>query len=119
MDNEFSNEKDFIRSISNSASRDEKGFHWKRPEKEKLVDFVYRAMLYFAKGDGIKVEKELNKPYVSMGAVSVVGKEIMFDQPEIFAMVAGLASNFEIYPKIDGTVQMNFTFHNLTRKVGD
>ena len=28
-----------------------------------------------------------------------------------------LASNFEVYPKTDGTVQMDFTFHGLTRAI--
>lgn len=87
------------------------------PEKVKQVETAYKIMQLIAKGKDLNVTYELNTPYVSMGAVSVVGKEIVIADQALFVKVAEMASNFEIYPKTDGTVQMNFTFHNLTRRV--
>ena len=52
-----------------------------------------------------------------MGSVTLCGKNIVFKNPEWFVKVVEYASNFEVYPKIDGTIEMNFTFHGLTTSV--
>jgi hypothetical protein len=49
--------------------------------------------------------------------VSVTGKDLLFRKTEWFMKEVELASNFEVYPKTDGTVQMNFTFHGLTKPI--
>lgn len=54
-----------------------------------------------------------------MGAVSVIGKEIVVTDTKVFAMAARLADNVEVYPKVDGATQISLTFHHLTRKVGN
>lgn len=105
--------------IADVISEDEAGTSVVIPERVKLVEAVYRTMRLIAKGRNVDITYELNAPYTSMGSVSVVGKEIIITNPTLFAKVAVLASNFEVYPKTNGTVQMNFTFHNLTRKVGN
>lgn len=89
------------------------------PERVKRVEVAYKALRLIAKGKDVDVTYELNAPYTSMGSVSIVGKEVIITNPALFAKVAEMASNFEVYPKTNGTVEMNFTFHNLTRKVGN
>lgn len=105
--------------IANAISEDEAGISVTVPERVKQVEAAYKAMRLIAKGKNVDITYELNTPYTSMGSVSVVGKEIVITNPALFAKIAAMASNFEVYPKTDGTVQMNFTFHNLTRKVGN
>lgn len=56
-------------------------------------------------------------PYQSMGYISLCGADLIFEGPAELAKAAALASNVEIYPKTDGTVQMDFTFHGLTRPI--
>lgn len=89
------------------------------PERVRRVEVAYKALRLIAKGKDVDVTYELNAPYTSMGSVSIVGKEVIITNPALFAKVAEMASNFEVYPKTNGTVEMNFTFHNLTRKVGN
>ncbi len=82
------------------------------------VSYVYKVMKYLTKGQsGVKVERALHAPYHSIGYVSVVGKHLTFRKPEWFMRAVEFSNNFEIYPKTNGTVQMNFTFHGLTTPI--
>lgn len=126
FDKEFESEEEAMASvdevimeIANDISKDEDGTSVIIPERVKHVETAYKALRFIAKGKNVDVTYELNEPYTSMGSVTVVGKEVIITNPVLFAKVASMASNFEVYPKTNGTVQMNFTFHNLTRKVGD
>lgn len=88
------------------------------PFKIQQVLYTYKVLKYLTKGiKGAKVSYELHEPYISMGSVSVTGKDLLFRKPEWFMKAVELASNFEVYPKTDGTVQMNFTFHGLTKPI--
>ena len=84
------------------------------PNKIKWVLYTYKVLKYLTKDTGAKVTYKLNEPYKSMGSVNIVGKELTFSKPEWFMIAVKLASNFNVYPKTDGTVQMDFTFHGLT-----
>lgn len=126
FDKEFESEEEAMASvdevimeIANDVSKDEAGTSVIIPERVKQVETAYKALRLIAKGKNVDVAYELNEPYTSMGSVTVVGKEVIITNPVLLAKVASMASNFEVYPKTNGTVQMNFTFHNLTRKVGD
>lgn len=86
------------------------------PYKIQQVLYTYKVLKYLVKGiKGANVSYELHEPYRSMGSVSVVGKDLVFRQPEWFMKAVELSNNFEAYPKTDGSVQMDFTFHGLTK----
>ena len=84
------------------------------PRKVQAVLYTYKVLKYLTKGTNAKVTYALNEPYKSMGSVSIVGKELTFSNPKWFMVAVKLASNFNVYPKTNGTVQMDFTFHGLT-----
>ena len=85
------------------------------PERVYHVLYVHKLLQYLTKGlRGVKVTYEVCKPYRGMGSVSVVGRKIPFKDHDLFMRAVELADNFEVYPKTNGTVQMNFTFHRLT-----
>ncbi len=84
------------------------------PRKIQAVLYTYKVLKYLTKGTGAKVSYVLNEPYKSMGSVSVCGKNLTFSNPKWFMVAVKLASNFNVYPKTNGTVQMDFTFHGLT-----
>lgn len=84
------------------------------PKKVQAVLYTYKVLKYLTKGTNAKVTYALNEPYKSMGSVSIVGKELTFSNPKWFMIAVRLASNFNVYPKTNGTVQMDFTFHGLT-----
>lgn len=126
FDKDFGSEEEAMASvdevmmrIANDVSKDESGTSVVIPERVKQIESAYKTMRLIAKGKNVDITYELNAPYTSMGSVSVTGKEVVITNPALFAKVAEMASNFEVYPKTNGTVQMDFTFHNLTRKVGN
>ena len=84
------------------------------PRKLQAVLYTYKVLKYLTKGTNAKVTYALNEPYKSMGSVSIVGKELTFSNPKWFMIAVKLAANFNVYPKTNGTVQMDFTFHGLT-----
>lgn len=89
-------------------------------ERISHVLFSYYVMKEISKANkGVKVTYELGSPSKNMGVVSVVGKAMSFKDSKLFMGVVGLATNFEVYPKTDGTVRMNFTFHGLEKKDGE
>lgn len=80
----------------------------------KVLLFVYKVLQHYMHGKSAKVSYKLNEPYKSMGSVSVVGRNLTFNGEKWLLPLTQLASNFNVYPKTDGTVQMDFTFHGLT-----
>lgn len=85
------------------------------PDKTKNLLNTYKLMKYLMKDNKkAKVTCEFNEPFNSMGSVGVTGRRLNFRKPEWFMKAVELSDNFEVYPKADGTVQMNFTFHGLT-----
>lgn len=86
--------------------------------KMQQIMYTYKVMKYLAKDmKGVKVSYELYKPFKSVGYIRVVGKDIVFRRPDWFMKAVSLANNFEAYPKTDGTVQLNFTFHGLLQPI--
>lgn len=118
----FNNKKskdEILKCIASAISAEESGVLVMRPDKVGMIATVYDAIKASTSGRGVKVSYELNAPYTSMGSISVIGKEIKIVNTKLFTMAVGLASNFEVYTKTNGKVQMDLTFHNITRKVGN
>ena len=87
------------------------------PKRIQHVIYTYKMLKYVIKGSKAKVTYTLHEPYQSMGAVSIIGSNLSFVKTKWFMVAAKLASNLDIYPKTDGTVQMDFTFHGLTNQI--
>lgn len=85
--------------------------------KIEQIKFSYNVLRYMTQGTGIKVMYKLHEPFKSMGSVSIIGKNITFSNPDWFLKVAEYASNVEAYPRTDGVVQINFTFHGITKPI--
>lgn len=118
FNNKNNSEEEIITRIATVISEEESGVSVVRPDKLEMIAAAYDAVKASTGGREVKVSYELNAPYTSMGSISVVGKEIKIVNTKLFTMAVSLASNFEVYTKTDGTVQMDLTFHNIARKVG-
>lgn len=122
-DSEFMSEIEFEETTDSFLEyiREQGGFDENisvlNPMKLKAIKYTYSAMKYLTKGTGAKVTYELHKPFNSMGSVSVVGKNLTFSNPNWIMIAARLASNFNVYPKTDGSIRMDFTFHGLTKSI--
>lgn len=119
FNNKNNPEDEILNRIASAISAEESGVSVVRPDKLEMIATVYDAVKASTGGRGVKVSYELNAPYTSMGSVSVIGKEIKIVNTKLFTMAVSLASNFEVYTKTNGKIQMDLTFHNITRKVGN
>lgn len=95
----------------------------KNPDADKAricqILYSYLALRHITKGRNVKVKYELFEPSKNIGYISVTGRKIDYQNSKVFKTVTALATNFEAYPKTNGTVQLNFTFHKLRKKRGD
>ena len=83
----------------------------------KRIQAIYRLLQKMTKGSGAKVSCHLHEPFHSMGYIRVTGRNLTFGQPRVFVALAKMASNLDVYPKVDGSIQIDFTFHNITKAV--
>lgn len=104
-------------SVANDIAQDESRTSIINPYRMQQLLYTYKVMKYLMKGTSAKVAYKLHEPYQSMGSVSVTGKDIEFKKVSWFLRAAELASNYEVYPKTDGTVCMTFTFHGITTPI--
>lgn len=82
----------------------------------RQMSAVYAALQKLtAEIPGAELEYHLNEPYKSTGYISLKGTNLVFEDRDLFTTAVLMASNVDFYPKIDGTVQINFTFHGIAR----
>lgn len=103
-------------TLAEEVAKCEEGVHITNPRKAREVKLVYKLLKYITSGKDVRIDYGLNKPAVSMAYVSVTGREIRFKNPVWFALCSRLASNVEIYPRLDGITQINFAFNKFTEK---
>lgn len=104
-------------ALSDAVSEDENRTSIANPYVLQKIANTYKLLKYALKGSKAKVTYALHQPYHSMGYISVVGKDVAFKNPKWFVKAVEMASNFEVYAKTNGDVEMNFTFHGLTKPI--
>lgn len=104
----------FIESLGKAIAKEENVTSLVKVERVKDVVDTYKAMRKMMKGAKAKVSYKLYKPFRSTGSVSIIGKNIPVKDIKAFVQCAKTASNINVYPKLDGTIRIDFTFHGLT-----
>lgn len=87
------------------------------PNRFREFALVYKMLRDAFKGTDTIVTYKINEPFKSMGSISVIGENIIYTNPKVFLTAVKHASNFDSYPKIDGTVQITFTFHGMANTI--
>jgi len=87
------------------------------PEKIKAMALAYAILSNVYNGTDVKVENRNSNMLRSVGCISLTGKNVFVNNPEQFAEICKLASNVDIYPKSNGTMQVDFTFNGITTMV--
>jgi len=103
-----------LENIGEQIEKEEAQPHILNPIAVQKVCYAYKYLRYLFKDDeDTTVTYELNTPYVSMGSITVESGSVVFDDVQKLSDVVKLASNVEIYSKVDGKFQINFTFHGV------
>lgn len=86
------------------------------PERAEQVVEVYRALKQITK-DSEDIEITYNEPGLikTMCSISLMGKEIEFIKGKWLYEIAKLADGFEINPRTDGKIVMDFTFYGIAK----
>ena len=106
-----------IEEVAEAIQAEEKGIIFTNPRKMKDLMVVYKLMKYITSGKRLKITYEINKPYKTMAFVSIIGKDLKFSHPQWFVMATKIASNVDIFPRVDGTVQIDFTFNGFANRI--
>lgn len=107
-----------ILGLGELINAEQEGTHITDFERVREMLAAYKIIKGVSKSKGVKVAIELNQPYVSMGNISITGRDVVIYDSEDFLRAVKLASNLDIYPKTNGTVRVTLTFHGLTKKAG-
>lgn len=103
------------RELCEDIERDEGSICMTNLSRLQQMQLAYAVLKRMKAGaDGVKLSNELNKPFRSMGSITLEGKMLEFVNPKLFTFVAGLANNTEVYPLLKNGVRLTFTFHDLT-----
>lgn len=103
--------------IARAVAESEAGISIANSLRLEQLLFTYKTAKHMMRGKPVKVSYKLYEPFQSMGSVSIIGRNIVMQNAEWFAKLMEFASNFEVYPRTDGTVCMTFTFHDLTTHI--
>ena len=106
-----------IEEVAQAIQTEEQGIIFTNPRKMRDLMVVYKLMKYITSGKRLKITYEINKPYKTMAFVSIVGKDLKFSHPQWFVMATKIASNVDIFPRVDGTVQIDFTFNGFANRI--
>lgn len=114
------NDEAFAECLKEELNDGKKHISIINPIRVKEVRYVSKLIKKAVENNGAKVVCDIDiKAPLSIGYVSITGRNIRFSKPQYFEAAAKIASNVEIYPKTDGTIQVNFTFHNVTVEIGE
>lgn len=111
MEKAFNNKT--LNTVMELIQAADKKEHVNDPKKIQLMDLC--SDLLREATEDVRITSVINAPFKSMGYISLTGEEITIISPEKFLVAASLASNIDIYPKTDGTVKMDLTFHGIAR----
>ena len=87
------------------------------PAKAEAIRSAYELLKRLMKGTSAEVTLALNSPFKSMAYIRITGDNLIFKNPKLIAAVSKMASNINIYPKVDGTAQFDFTFNGITETI--
>ena len=108
---------ELLLSVAKAIEEDEAGIQIVNPKRMQEFLACGEAMKHMFRVSGTKVIISPHNMYPSVGTIEIVTKKLKFDNIELFTLASGLASNYDVYPKLDGTIVLALTFYGLTKKV--
>ena len=110
---------DFIDAIREYLSSSKTGNEIIVADPERMDEFYQSYELLSSAIDGGKraFTSHIGRPCKTAGMFRIVGKNITFKDTESLYKLQKLATNFDVYPKTDGTVRMDIIFHHIFKRI--
>lgn len=109
--------RDLMKKVAEAIMEDESGVSIMNPERLAEFETCSRILRKVLCGKNIKMSAVPHDNLPSVGTISFEAKKFSVTDTDLFARACALASNYEMYPKLDGTIVINLTFYDMTRKV--
>ena len=111
--------QDLMKKVWSAIAEDESGVSVEDPKRMAEFETCCRVLRTVLRGTGLKMSAVPHDEFPSVGTISFTARSFSVTNTDLFARACALASNYEMYPKLDGTVVFNLAFYGMTRKVRD
>ena len=108
---------DLMKKVMQAIMEDESGLSIEDPRRMAEFETCYKVLRSVLRGKSIKMTAVPHDDFPSVGTITVTAKSMSVVDTDLFARACALASNYEMYTQLDGTVVFNLTFYGMTRKV--
>ena len=113
-----SNDQWLLKAVYRAIQQDEAGVHIEDPVRKNQLKTCAAEMKRIFGKTAERIEVTPHTEFPSCGEIFVYTREFSVDDPAAFVKAAELASNYEIYAQLDGTIVLAFAFYGMTKKVG-
>ena len=110
--------REFLKSAIDAVNQNESGISITNRDRMTEFSLCCDAMKAIFLNQNALIKCTPHDQFASVGTISITVPKLTIDVPDLFAKAAGFASNYEIYPKLDGSIVLELIFYNLTTKVG-
>ena len=86
-------------------------------QRVKTVVYVYNVLKNLAKGSKTKVTVDFNGVKDGHASISISGVRMSFKNTEWFVAASKCASNFNVFSKTNGTIQIDYMFYGLLNPI--
>lgn len=88
------------------------------PEKVKVINAIYEILKKIISGDNLVIECNLHAPSIDDAVIYIEGSKIKIINTDIFAKINTIADSFEVFPKTNGNICLDFGFDNIATRIG-
>lgn len=85
-------------------------------DREKMVTMCSKSFRNIASGNKLKITCGLHEPFESVGYIEAIGESIVINDTHVFCDIIKNASNIELVPHTNNSIEVNLTFHGLSKK---
>lgn len=108
--------REIMKRVVDEINRDEAGIQIVNPERMREFLACGEALKQVFKGQGAKFKITPHDTYPSMGTIEITAKKLVIKDQELFIIASSLANNYDVEPRLNGTIVITFTFYELTKR---
>ena len=108
-----------LRAVTEQIEKEENGVSFLNLRREKEYRACCKVLEQLMKGSDARIQYVPHDGLASVGVIRVTSKGFTVRDPALFVMATSFASNYEIYPRTDGSIMFALTFYGMTNRVAE
>lgn len=86
------------------------------PKRLEDIEAVYNIVKYLTRDCiGTTVTCNISDGVPGYASIELIANKFEFNEPYLISRAAVIADNYEVYPRVDGTICIAFMFNNTSR----